>query len=59
LIAYITKNSFAYLKDIAEFFKGSAQGVSAALARLKINLKKQLLRTQSVTRKNVRNLTEN
>jgi transposase len=39
LTAYITKNPFAYLKDIAEFFKGSSQGVSAALARLKINLK--------------------
>ena len=48
---YIKDNPTAYLKDIAKKFGGSVSGAGAALQRMKIRLKKGLLVTKNVTKK--------
>ncbi|MDN3504614.1 MAG: IS630 transposase-related protein [Rhabdochlamydiaceae bacterium] len=58
LIEYIQKNSDAYLHEISEHFKTTAQAIFYACKRLKITLKKRHSSTKKEMRKEEKNSTK-
>jgi transposase len=54
LFEYVTKHPDAYLREIAEHFNCSGEGIRKALKRLKITLKKKRLFTGNVAKKSVK-----
>jgi len=59
LKAYIQNNPSAYLREIAEEFGSTLQGIFYACKRLQITLKKRPSTTKKETKKNVKNLKKN